>query len=59
MNYSCPCCDEEIEVPAMAQEIQCPHCFRRLIVDADAEFENGTWHDLTTLTAQKEFYDQL
>jgi uncharacterized paraquat-inducible protein A len=52
--YWCPECDELIEVSVEAKRAQCPGCRNLFDLDRDAEFTDGSWKDLTTLTLVKQ-----
>jgi hypothetical protein len=50
-EYSCPNCEEDVSVPLPASKyVNCGHCKTKLEVHPDAEFYDGLWHDLTTLS---------
>ncbi len=54
-EYECPECSEDVEVdPDKQKQVQCPHCKVELTVNVDAEWEDGCWHDLTTLRKAKQ-----
>lgn len=50
-EYPCPNCEEDVRVglPA-AKYVDCPSCKAKLEIHPDAEFEDGMWHDRTTLS---------
>ena len=50
-EYQCPECDEDVRVPLPPSKyVDCPHCKSHLEIHPDAEFEDGMWHDHTTLS---------
>lgn len=51
-TYSCPICSDDVSVarPIADKFVICTGCGSKLSVDVDAEFENGMWHDLTSLS---------
>jgi hypothetical protein len=50
-QYPCPGCEEDVDVPVPASKyVSCQHCKVKLEVHPDAEFYDGLWHDLTTLS---------
>jgi uncharacterized Zn finger protein (UPF0148 family) len=49
-TYSCPVCNDDVPVGEKEYTVYCPSCEERLLVDRDAEFEAGVWHDLTKLS---------
>jgi len=50
-SYVCPNCDEWIEILPTTEKdkFACPWCGQLLQLDADAEFTNGSWRDLSKL----------
>lgn len=49
--YSCPICGDDIAVMEGQTECDCPSCKNGAFkINWDAEFEDGRWKDLTTLT---------
>ncbi len=53
-GYECLCCGHEINVDqskitAKRNRVACPYCNAQFYVDVDAEFDNGTWINLTKL----------
>jgi DNA-directed RNA polymerase subunit RPC12/RpoP len=49
--YSCPECEEDVPTRLpLAKYVTCPGCKSKLEIHPDADFENGMWHDLTTLS---------
>ena len=62
-DYECPVCDEWISVTLDSENIdtndlKCPWCKTRLRLDADAEFENGSWRDLSKLVTFGSHWDE-
>ena len=50
-EYDCPVCRESIEVPDHETEaVHCNACDHNARVNRDAEFVDGMWRDLTTLS---------
>ena len=50
-TYSCPACEDDVEVPLpLAKYVTCESCKTKLEINVDADFEDGHWHDLTTLS---------
>ena len=47
--YSCPECSDDVPVEEGEHIVFCPCCEERLLVDPEAEFRDGMWHDLTKL----------
>ncbi len=57
-SYECPKCGEWIEIlPTTEKEFKCPWCNEVLRLDADAEFENGMWRDLSKLVTAGSHWD--
>ena len=52
--YESPCCGIEVEIDREDKSVFCPGCHKLLDVDVDAEFVNGSWHDLTKLVERKQ-----
>jgi endogenous inhibitor of DNA gyrase (YacG/DUF329 family) len=52
-TYSCPICGDDVTVGHTEHIVYCPECEATLSVDRDAEFRDGHWRDLTTLTPHK------
>ena len=48
-TYECPKCGEDVAVDSV-NDTECPECHAKLRVNPDAEFVNGLWYDLTTLS---------
>jgi hypothetical protein len=48
--YECPKCSGDVPVKELDKIARCPDCGIALTINADAEFENGTWRDLTTIS---------
>jgi DNA-directed RNA polymerase subunit RPC12/RpoP len=53
-EYSCPACSDDVTVGDNQEVVRCPSCEVRLLVSRDAEFRDGSWRDLTTLTPREE-----
>jgi hypothetical protein len=50
-EYPCSNCEEAVRVPIPPSKyIICQHCKTQLEIHPDAEFYDGLWHDLTTLS---------
>ena len=50
-EYPCPSCEEDVRVPIPPSKyVVCQSCKRQLEIHPDAEFYDGLWHDLTTLS---------
>jgi hypothetical protein len=50
-EYQCPECDEDVRVELPAPSyVECQHCKSTLELHPDFEFEDGFWHDRTTLS---------
>jgi hypothetical protein len=50
-EYPCPNCEEDVRVPLPPSKYAtCPGCKKTLEIHPDAEFEDGLWHDRTTLS---------
>ena len=49
MSRSCPQCHDDIEFHGRTQAV-CPNCQDLFRIEHDGEFEDGMWHDCTTLT---------
>ncbi len=59
-EYECPVCGEWIETPEHYQgdyKVRCPSCGEKLVLSVDAEFENGSWHDLSKLVTAGSHWD--
>lgn len=50
MTIFCPICGEELTVPFNAAWLNCDDCKARWKLNHDAEFVDGMWRNLTTLT---------
>jgi len=59
-TYECPKCDEWIEItPGTKRDLfNCPWCGEKLRLDADADFENGSWHDRSKLVTAGSHWDE-
>ena len=59
-DYECPKCGDWIELhtETSGTVFKCPWCNERLRLDADAEFENGIWHDLSKLVTAGSHWDE-
>lgn len=54
-QFECPKCSEWIDIlPTTPEKFDCPWCKAKLEQCVDAEFENGSWHDLTEIREQIE-----
>lgn len=53
MELECPVCGEWIDLHEFAVQTDCPTCQTHLIVDHDADFRDGSWHDKTKLIPQQ------
>jgi hypothetical protein len=51
--YEAPCCGAEVEFAPEDKLKFCRDCGALLELDADAEFLDGTWHDLSQLLERK------
>lgn len=51
MSYECPECGEWLEIKEGVQTLDCTCCGEPLEFDADAEFRDGMWHDLSKLVS--------
>lgn len=54
VSYHCPDCDSEIDIPddcltTLNNTCRCKECGSEFVIDWDADFENGMWHDKTKL----------
>lgn len=50
-EYECPECDAWVRVALPpSRYVKCPECMSNLEVHQDADFEDGMWHDRTTLS---------
>ena len=52
-EYECPVdeCGEWVKVPLpLSAYVTCPSCHTKLEIHPDYEFEDGMWHDRTTLS---------
>lgn len=50
-EYPCPECDDDVRVALpLAKYVICHNCHTQLEIHPDAEFEDGLWHDRTTLS---------
>lgn len=53
-EYPCPECEEEVRVELPAgTHVTCTGCGTLLSIDADADFDEGGWHDRTTLSVAR------
>lgn len=52
LEYECPCCGAELKVEDGANSVYCKECGTSLRYNPDAEFIDGQWRDLSTLTKQ-------
>lgn len=48
-EYTCPKCEEDFLVEDHETHARCKNCGQAVRVCRDADFENGSWRDLTTL----------
>jgi hypothetical protein len=49
--YTCPNCEEDVPVALPAAKwATCPECCTKLEIHPDADWEDGMWHDRTTLS---------
>jgi hypothetical protein len=49
--YPCPNCEEDVAVALPpAKYATCHECNTKLEIHPDADFEDGMWHDRTTLS---------
>ncbi len=48
-DHECPSCGETLEVGEFDSKVTCLECQNSWIVDRDAEFDNGSWRDLSKL----------
>lgn len=48
-EIECPDCGEWLTYGENQVSVTCPDCQIQWNIDADAEFVNGSWHDLTHL----------
>ena len=53
MELECPKCGKWLDLHEFAVQTTCPECQTSLIVDHDADFHDGTWHDKTKLIVQE------
>jgi hypothetical protein len=58
--YVCPVCDEWIEIVPGKEKgaFNCPWCHELLRLDVDAEFTDGSWHDLSKLVTAGSHWDE-
>ena len=50
-EYECPECGEWVRVALpLSKYADCKNCQAKLEIHPDAEFEDGMWHDRTTLS---------
>lgn len=58
-SYECPVCEEWVEIlpTTPKDDFLCPWCQQRLRLDADAEFVNGSWRDLSKLVTFGSHWD--
>lgn len=58
-SYECPVCGEWIEILSTTNKanMNCPWCNERLRLDVDAEFDNGSWRDLSKLVTAGSHWD--
>ncbi len=50
-TYSCPNCEADVSVALpLAKYAECLECKTKLEIHPDADFEDGMWHDRTTLS---------
>lgn len=49
-EYMCPACGDDVKISQKLEEGRCPHCMTDFTVNRDAEFDNGRWIDLTSLS---------
>lgn len=52
-EYECPVCYEPIKVTSEQKTVTCRCCGTAFNINHDAEFIDGRWIDLTTLTRIK------
>lgn len=52
-EYICPKCQSDVTVSESDRVVRCADCGQACTVDADADYENGRWIDLTKLFAVK------
>jgi predicted RNA-binding Zn-ribbon protein involved in translation (DUF1610 family) len=59
-SYECPVCGEWIEITPNKEKgtFNCPECYERLRLDVDAEFRDGSWHDLSKLVTAGSHWDE-
>lgn len=59
-DYECPVCNEWVEILATtdAGNFRCPWCNERLRLDADGEFVDGSWKDLSKLVTYCSHWDE-
>ena len=48
-HRECKKCGENIVIPSDATGVRCESCGQAYQVDADAEFSDGTWKNLTSI----------
>jgi hypothetical protein len=53
MPYRCPVCSADVPVGHNEHIVYCADCESTLDVNRDAEFRDGHWRDLTTLSEHK------
>lgn len=51
-TYDCPVCGDEVEVGWSDEKVTCKKCGTHLVVEPDADFDNGSWKDLTVLRVE-------
>jgi hypothetical protein len=50
-EYACPNCEADVSVALpVAKYATCDECKTKLEIHPDADFEDGMWHDRTTLS---------
>jgi transcription initiation factor IIE alpha subunit len=59
-SYECPQCNDWIEIGPGKEKgtFNCPSCGEVLRLDADAEFRDGSWHDLSKLVTAGSHWDE-
>jgi transcription initiation factor IIE alpha subunit len=59
MEYECPVCAEWVAIlNTTSHKFNCPWCKEPLLLERDAEFENGAWHDLSRLVTFRSHWDE-
>lgn len=59
-EYPCPSCEEDVRVPIPPSAyVVCQHCKTQLEIHPDAEFYDGLWHDLTTLSIVDDQHEHM